>query len=528
MLADMNKLLHFFAGLLLVLLGAGCSKIIDLAPESNVTVESFYKNYTEVNTALTGCYNGMQKPLETEWMMTELRCDVSKQGSPGSTAVANVELNDLNTYLLNSAHSQVYNYWFNTYKNIRSTNYVLRSLGVTYENGTTDFTADGTASVTAMERRQLAGEAAFIRAYHYFNLVRLFGGVFLLTDPQSPQALKQINRATPTQIYALVEADLKAASNWMVRRTNAQVPDAERGRATIWAAKALLAKLYLTTNRATEALPLLEEVLTQSGHAMLPSYASVFSTANEMNAEILFAVRFKSGGLGLGNFMANSFAALNSGSAIVNGNGRGLNYPTLHMESRYISPLTGAKDLRKDVNIQRFNVLSYVAKFISQVQVVNDAENDFPVIRYTDVMLMKAEALGFTPESISLINAVRARAGAVPYSGVGNFNAAFHLYPETGAEAITADNFLDRLLLERRLELAFENQRYFDLRRTGAFDAAMAVYYEAEYDEHYRRFRPALTLDQLNENHKIRPLLPIPQRELDTNNEIEIAQNPGY
>ncbi len=156
----------------------------------------------------------------------------------------------------------------------------------------------------------------------------------------------------------------------------------------------LLAKVYLTINRKADALALLEDVISASGHDLLTSYADVFSINNEMNKEIVFAVRYKAGGLGLGNYMANSFAALNSGSAIVNGNGSGLNYPTAQMESKYIVPATGGADKRRDVTIGRYNVNPYMKKFTSPVMIKNDAENDFPVIRFADVLLMKAEALG--------------------------------------------------------------------------------------------------------------------------------------
>lgn len=522
------KLSNLYTIVLLAGTMASCSKIIDLKPESNVSVENFYRNYEEVQVALTGCYNGLQQPLRTEWMLTELRSDVSKQGSPGSTSVPNIELNDLNTFLQNSSHTKVYDYWFSTYKNIRSANYVLRSLGVTYANGKTEFGKEPTAVMEEARRKELAGEALFIRAYHYFNLARLFNGVFLLTDPTDPLQLKQINRSSVQECYTLVMADLEAAQQWLTDRNFSQQPEADRGRATIWAAKALLAKVYLTNNRKADALLLLNDIIARSGHDLLNSYADVFSISNEMNREILFAIRFKSGGLGLGNFMANSFAALNSGSAIVNGNGSGLNYPTLHLESRYIVPNSGFADARKATNIARYNTLSYCRKFISPVMIKDDAENDFPVIRFSDVLLMKAEAEGFSTASVNAINRIRQRAGAGEYPGTGNFSAAFYLYPATGAEAITEDNFTDRLLHERRLELAFENHRYFDLQRMGKFEEAMGVYYEAEYDEHYRRFRPALTLEQLKENLVVRPFLPIPQRELDTNNEIEITQNPGY
>lgn len=522
--------MNWFKQLSILSLVAGlgaCNRIIDLKPQSNVTVENYYHNYEEVKVALTGCYNGMQKPLETEWMMTELRSDVSKQGSTGSTSVGNIELNDLNTYLENSSHSQVYNYWYYTYKNIRSANYVLRSLGVNYANGQITL-GEPTAQMEEGQRKQLAGEALFIRAYHYFNLVRLFGGVFILTRSEDPAALKSINRSAVDECYQLITADLQAAKDWLTPKTYSAMAQEDLGRATTWAARSLLAKVYLTTNRKADALPLLDDVIDNSGHDLLANYADVFSISNEMNREIIFAVRYKAGGLGLGNYMANSFAALNSGSAILNGNGSGLNYPTDNMVSKYIVPATGFADKRKAVTIDKYNTLNYVKKFLSPVMLKNDAENDFPVIRFADVLLMKAEALGFDQESVDIINRIRTRAGAGVYPGTGSFTAAFYQYPASGAEAITSATFLTKLLDERRIELAFENHRLFDLTRTGQFVTTMQGYYASEYDAHYKKFKPAILLADLQQNIITRPLLPIPQRELDTNNEIAIEQNNGF
>lgn len=522
--------MNLIKNILIITLVAGltaCNKIIDLKPESNVTVENYYHNYDEVKVALTGCYNGLQNPLETEWMMTELRSDVSKQGSPGSTSVTNIELNDLNTYLENSSHSQVYNYWFYTYKNIRSANYVLRSLGVKYANGQITL-EEPTAQMEEGQRKQLAGEALFIRAYHYFNLVRLFGGVFILTNAEDPAALKSMNRSSVEDCYKLITADLQAAGNWLNTKTYSAMAQEDLGRATVWAARSLLAKVYLTINRPADALPLLDDVINNSGYDLLANYADVFSISNEMNKEILFAVRYKAGGLGLGNYMANSFAALNSGSAIVNGNGSGLNYPTDNMVAKYIVPASGFADKRKAATIDKYNTLNYVKKFLSPVMLKGDAENDFPVIRFSDVLLMKAEALGFDPASVNIINRIRARAGAGTYPGTGNFSAAFYLYPASGSEAITSASFLTKLLDERRIELAFENHRLFDLTRTGQFVTTMQAYYASEYDTHYKKFKPAILLTDLQSNITIRPLLPIPQRELDTNNEIAIDQNAGF
>ncbi|HTH31094.1 MAG TPA: hypothetical protein VL946_07070, partial [Lacibacter sp.] len=110
-----------------------CKKIIDLYPQSNINTGTYYANYAEVKAALTGCYNGMQRPLNTEWQFTELRSDNSKMGSPGSTAVNNRDLSDLDIFTPNTAHQALYTYWLATYNNIRNCNIVLQKLGVSYD-----------------------------------------------------------------------------------------------------------------------------------------------------------------------------------------------------------------------------------------------------------------------------------------------------------------------------------------------------------------------------------------------------------
>jgi starch-binding outer membrane protein, SusD/RagB family len=103
---------------------------------------------------------------------------------------------------------------------------------------------------------------------------------------------------------------------------------------------------------------------------------------------------------------------------------------------------------------------------------------------FADVLLMKAEALGFDPFSVDIINRIRTRAGAGVYPGTGSFSAAFYQYPASGTEAINPTTFLTKLLDERRIELAFENHRLFVLTRTGQFVTTMQGYYASEYDAH--------------------------------------------
>ncbi len=529
----MNKFKHIIFITALAFTASSCEKVIDLDPISNPAIETFYRDYAEVNTALTGCYYGLQEPLYNEWMFTELRGDNAKQGIATSSSTANIELNELDMYTLNPTHPQIYTYWLGTYKNIRAINYVLLSLGVTYNNGQITI-GNGTATLTSAQKNQLIGEALFLRAYHYFKLVQLFGGIFIVTEPVDPKTSKQIARSSVAECYQLITADLNLAKDLMAKNTFSAIPSTDLGRANSWAAKAMLAKVYLTLNRNADALPLLDDVIANSGYGLLTSYADVFSITNEMNRETIFSVRYKAGGFGIGSPFSNLFAPTGSGNAVVNNDGNGFNYPTESIKTAYRSPATGPSDARKAVNIAQFTATRpYCKKYISQVVLRYDAENDFPIMRFADVLLMKAEASGYngaTGTSVTIINQIRERSGAGAFSGAGDFTAAFYKYPATGtASIVDVATFKTALFLERRLELAFENQRFFDMLRTGDGANLVKAYIAEEYPVHYRNYRPVLTLAQIQANVTTdRLLLPIPQREIDTNDQIQITQNPGY
>jgi hypothetical protein len=524
----MRHIKRIFLAALLLAAASSCNKIIDLAPQSYIGADDYYHDYGDVQVALTGCYNGLQAPLQYEWMLTELRSDNAMQGVTGSSSTINLDFNQLDMYEPAATLPEIYDYWLAVYTNIRSVNYVLRSLGLQYANGSVTL-GKATAKMTEEQRDELAGEALFLRAYHYFNLVRLFGGVFLLPGPVSPQEAQQVNRSSSADCYAMITADLKEAVGLLPRTAYQNIAPDNLGRATVWAAEALLAKVYLTTGQKADALPLLNDVIDHSGYGLQDNYADIFSTSDEMNKEILFAVRFKAGGVGLGNFMPNDFAPQGSGNAVVNGDGSGYDYPSDLLDSAF-----NAADQRYAVTIGVYQTKLYAKKFVVPVLVKDDAENDFPVLRFADVLLMKAEATGFDGPagiSVGLINEIRARAGAVSYAA-GDFDAGFYQYPTDAASpyAITdAGKFMDALLHERRLEFAFENQRLFTLERTGQAVSALQDYFEGEYTVHYSEYSPQPTLQGLQSNvTSDRLLLPIPQREIDANTTITIAQNAGY
>ena len=123
----MKKRFQYIALALLAGLGA-CKKVTDIYPQSNLNSATFYANLEEVKTALTGCYNGLQKPLFYEWQLTELRSDNSKQGQPGSTCSNNRDLSDLDMFQVSPSHNGNTQYWLTTYSNIHNVNVLLASL----------------------------------------------------------------------------------------------------------------------------------------------------------------------------------------------------------------------------------------------------------------------------------------------------------------------------------------------------------------------------------------------------------------
>ena len=503
---------------------ASCEKNIDLYPQSNITTENFFKNANDVQIALNGCYNALRDPLLEEWKLTELRSDNTIMWSSNSKSVPNRDLSDLDLFIPSTSHAAIYNYWIANYFNIRNVNNILNSLNVNYTPSTSKLTAETTTvEITDAQKKTLSSEAAFLRAYHYFNLVRLFGGVMVIHEPVNPFEAIDINRSSVDETYKLIIADLTYAIENGSTLKYASIPAANLGKVNAWAAKALLAKVYLTLNRKAEAIPLLNDIITNSGYGLVTNYADVFSITNEMNKEIMFAIRYKAGGIGQGSPFPNLFAPELSGVAVINGDGSGQNAPCLELSNAY-SVATGAVDLRKAASIATYGTQLnnlYPKKMISQVSLKSDAENDWIVIRYADVLLMLAEAQGNTAASLALINQTRVRAG---------------LPALTATTVTTTAIFESELAKERRLEFTFENMRWFDLLRykttmpSQDIVATIKANYSAMWTTHYSKYpSPAPTLATIQSqvtDQKL--LLPIPQREIDNNTKLVIPQNPGY
>jgi len=498
----MKKIIQILS---LAILTMACEDFLTQDPIDQLGESGFYTNDEEIDMAMIAAYNGLQSTMEYEWMLTETRSDNSRIYTPNTTSNTSKEIISMDALVVETTHSINEIYWEACYHNIANCNTVLDNIGVV---------SDSTLKL------QLEGEAKFIRAYHYFNLVRLYGPLFLVTERIGVDEANTMERSSVEDVYELIESDLLDAVDMLPESYD----DTEKGRATQWAAKTLLAKVYLTLEDYESAETLLEDVETKSGHRLLDSYADVFDINNELNDEIIFAVTYKRGGYGLGSPFANFFAANNIPESYISYSGDGYNCPTYSLYSAYESG-----DERKDVTLTNYYIntvgskvyRNYVLKYLSAVSTEYDAENDWPVLRFADVYLMLAEVkleLSGVADAIPYLNYTRERAGLDAYT-------EDDLPNELACQFAIED--------ERRLEFALENHRFFDLVRTDRFIPVMEEHFESELiydssgelvsaytDDSYAIYMAKRDVDpwQL--------LLPIPYSVISV--DTQAAQNPGY
>ena len=480
------KLKIFLIMLSACVFGACSDVSLDQVPQTERSEANFYKTNADFYNAIVGVYAALKHPgiidkgSGSYLYMTELVTDNTDTGAArGGIAAELYYFEDFNFSLASTTLS---NAWTGHYLGIARTNSILDRLQA--------------ANIPQASKDRFEGEAKFMRALFYFNLVRFFGDVQLVTkELTSPYEANSLPRSPAADVYALIISDLKTAET----KLPATIPSAEAGRASSWAAKTELGKVYLTLKQYDNAAAKLKEVIDGNAYSLMPKYADIFpaTTSYAANKEYILAVQYKSGNIGQGSDLWSNWAAVNSSVALLGtggGVGGGFNRPTANMEAAY-----EAGDLRKDASmLSSYKATNgttvnekYVVKFRQQGALNNDSDVDFPLLRYADVLLMYGEALnelGRTTEGLTYLNLIRKRAGLADKTGLSQ--ADFRLAMEQ----------------ERRVELAFEGHRWFDLVRTGRFVTVMQA-----------------------KGFKVQPfhqLYLIPQRETDLNKAL--TQNPGY
>ena len=419
-------------------------KFIDLPPISSVSVDVVYKTDKDFLDGLTATYNTLQQQYQNFYIFGDIRADDSWQSiyKNNSQSFSDAFVTSSSDPLMNST-------WQNYYQAIFRINTILEKIK----------SAD--VAVVKNKDRYIA-EAKFLRALSYFDLVRIFGAVPMITTPITTDEGYKLGREKVDVIYSkVIIPDLTDGESILpLKFTGSDV-----GRPTKGAAKAMFGKVYLTLKDFAKAETKLQEVTT-IGYSLLPVYNDLFDySKNEHHSEYIFDIEYEEG-VGEGSRLTNAFAPNSQPFTTyfgIGGNGDEQNSPT-----QGLIDIFDKNDKRKDITVgvtggfyNKDSVFvklptstnqTYTKKYITTVAVINDSRANWKVIRYADVLLMLAEALnenGKTTEAITKLNLVRTRAGLIGYSD------------------LTKDVARDKIYLERRLELSFEGVRWFDLLRTG-------------------------------------------------------------
>ena len=466
---------YIFISLLLISM-TSCNDFLTLYPEAQASTGVFYKTQSDFNAAVVACYSSLRSfPTTNAFPLVEYHSDNINVVSYTTGAQDQYQISK---FIDNSSNSLTAAGWSDMYNGIFNCNEVISRIGG--------------ATFDATLKNQFEGEARFIRAFYYFNLVRLFGDLPLIAEPITAEESLKIPRASVASVYQLIEDDLTKA----IALLPETYPTSDLGRIRSSAAKTLLAKVYVAQSKFATAQPLLNEIITTAGYQLLPSISDVFSATKEMNNEVIFAIRYSKSLVGGGH------------SAWFN-----LSDPTTSAINQTFLSSYNITDARANLlKYTKSGSVYYINKFFdtpnSTTQTVG---NDFIVLRYADVILMYAECLNETSGTLSTdqldtngalywLNLVRKRS-----------NPTSQILP---TQYTTKDDLRSIIIQERKLEFPLEGNRWFDLVRTKTANTAMSA---APYTN------PAITVPDY------RLIYPVPNAEVEKIGDTSIfPQNPNY
>lgn len=476
---------------LLLLTQPACKKdFLEVDPQAQTPSEQFWATQEDATRAVNAIYGHLNDwelvafaPIAIESLGSD---ETEKGSSPGDAAF----LNDYDRFTVSPSQGQLQDFWTGQYRSINLTNQVLTNV----PNINMD---------EALKNRYLA-EAKFVRAYNYFRLVRAFGDVPLrLSLPKDPTEFN-MPRTPKAQVYAAIEKDLTEAAAVLP----VSYGPADVGRITKGAALALHAKVAMYQTRENSArwndvLTLTNQVMALGVYSLFPDFEKQFRIENENNQESVFEIQASV--IPTISGASNSQYSQVQGVRGVSWGGWGFNVPTQELVNAFET-----NDPRRDATIifrgettpqgdaipatgdnPRYNQKSYVPSNQHRPGFSEGAEQNIRVIRYAEVLLMNAEAaneVGQTDKAKQSLNAVRARVNLPPVT--------------------TNDKNALRLAIwhERRVELAMEFDRYFDVIRQG---------------------RGAEVFGSKGWVAGKNEVWPIPQNEIDISAGV-ITQNPGY
>lgn len=486
----MKKIKYLILAISMTVATSCGDEFLNPLPDTVVSLDSYFASDEDVLSGIYGIYDALQgtseatetnigranRGVQFEHLLTEHRTDNTRNATlEGSKS-------DFHRYVVEAVNVESEDYYQSMYEVIFRANNILNYIDIANESNRASYTA----------------EAKFLRAYAYFKLVRLFGDVPLVTsviDPGNTDAL--FTRVAESEIYAQIITDLQEAVDVL--------DNSSKSRASKAAAQGILAKVYLSqaTPNYTGAEALCEAIIASNEFALMDDFYDVFY--DELNSEIIFAIQYLEGNAlesqGFSaEFTSSTRAGRDDGQNIVNANLKA-DFDAFGGTRTAVS-ITGVvgEDVLEDDENEVIKFLPSGSNITSapvSYGVGQQAGNDYIALRYADVLLMHVEATmaggpaTVDPDALASFQLVRDRAGLT-----------------ASVATITKQD----LLTERRVELAFENQRYFDLIRFGVFDEVLSAHSDEMgylYDTRNARF------------------LPIPQRERNLSKGL-LTQNPGY
>ena len=493
---------------------SGCENILNPEPYGAQTIDATFTDFNGCLNAVNGLYAQVTGGNLYRGSNSLISIDLASDDVQNSSSAAGI-YDPIDYFELVANNGTTYAIMDEFYKLIYKANLIINR--VPKVSFTLAFQKNGTGTLF---NDQFVGEAYFMRAFAYYNLVRILGDVPLRTDEITSPTQVNIPRSPKADVYKQIEADLILAAQKLPLSYTGSGTGNEKGRVTRWSALVVLADAYLTEKKYAEAkTTALQVIQNTSGFRLNSTYAASFPAVNggnENTQESLFEIQFSGTGFGTTGTapQGNNFSYI---MGPVNDNVSLAGYrPTDNAAPDNEVGFTGGiiqeyevGDLRRDVNFMQAlgqgNLTRWLTKKYYEPARPATGTGNYVAYRVADAYLIYAEATNESgspdAQSTDYINQLRRRAFGLP------LNAAS---AKDIAAGQTQSSFRDIVRSERRKELAMENKRWFDLIRYG-YDYANNV-----LNAYQKRTK-------FNQN---KMLFPIPQIEL-INNPL-LTQNPGY
>lgn len=488
---------------LLLFTGACQKDFLDRTPLGDATYDTFFENESQAVAATNAIYNQFRQwdCIAFPWIgLTDIISDDADKGSTPTDALYMLEIDD---YTFDATNTNFSGVWRGYYNAIARANLaILRIPDVDMDENL---------------KKRLVAEAKFLRAYSYFLLVQWFGDLPIITVPLTADEYYTQVRRPVDEVYAQIESDLLAAAGDLPEKSKYTSKDL--GRVTKGAARGILAKLYMLKKDYAKAEQYCLEIINSNEYSLLQKYADNFLPVGENGAESVFEITAAAlpptnGVTGPGATPYNMIQGVRGNPNL----GWGFNRPSDNLLAAY----EDSKDPRREATIiyeeetlpdgtvvkknpeilnARFNQKAWVP---SHTGLQDNGPGNIRIIRYADILLLAAEALnenGKPAQALTYLNMVRTRARK-------NANPIFQNIILQDITTMDQTELREKIYRERRVELAMEQHRWFDLKRWGRLQQAM--------ENAGKNF--------VGGKHE---LMPIPQSEIDLTGG-GIRQNPNY